>query len=78
MSGLVMSSQHYPIADASVPPNGEKNIDLTLAVNVFGTKIKKLIMFKVIQISVVLQLSSLHLEIQGLLTQLYDGKMEKG
>lgn len=26
----------------------------------------------------VLQLSSLHLELQGLLTQLYDRKMEKG
>jgi hypothetical protein len=43
-----MSSQHYPIADASVPPNGEKNIDLILAVNVFGTKINKLMIFKVI------------------------------
>lgn len=48
MSGLVMSSQHYPIADASVPPNGEKNIEITLAVNVFGTKIKKIMIFKVI------------------------------
>jgi hypothetical protein len=43
-----MSSQHYPIADASVPPNGGKNIDLTLAVNVFRTKIKKSMIFKVI------------------------------
>jgi hypothetical protein len=43
-----MSSQHYPIADASVPPNGEKNIEITLAVNVFGTKIKKIMIFKVI------------------------------
>jgi len=28
-------------------------------------------------ISMVLQLSSLHLELRGLVTQLYDGKMEK-
>ena len=53
-------------------------MDLTLAVNVFGTKIKKFKILKVIWIFMVFQLSSIFLDLWVLLTQLYDGKMEKG